>query len=107
MAGRNASQNGDQFLSMILAWTRSAQHDRRSIREYIAQHNPGAALALDELFSVQAERLKDHPALGRSGRVSGTRELVAHQNYILVYTVSGESVVVVRVLHASQQWPKP
>lgn len=90
---------------MKLAWTRAAAADRREIRDYIAQDNPAAALALDELFSEKASRLVDHPGLGRPGRVAGTRELVAHQNYILVYDVSGELVRVLRVLHAARQWP--
>jgi toxin ParE1/3/4 len=67
-----------------LAWTRTDAADRREIRDYIAQDNPAAALALDELFSEKASRLVDHPGLGRPGRVTGTRELVAHQDYILV-----------------------
>ena len=41
-------------------------------------------LALDELFSQQASRLVDHPGLDRPGRVTGTRELVARQNYTLI-----------------------
>jgi toxin ParE1/3/4 len=88
-----------------LAWTRTAAADRREIRDYIAQDNPAAALALDELFSEKASRLVDHPGLGRPGRVAGTRELVAHQNYILIYDVSGDLVRVLRVLHAARQWP--
>ena len=68
---------------MKLVWTRLAAADRREIREYIAQDNPAAALALDELFSEKAGRLLDHSGLGRPGRVAGTRELVAHQNYIM------------------------
>ena len=67
--------------------------------------NPAAALALDELFAEKAGRLVDHPGLGRLGRVAGTRELVAHQNYILVYDVAGDLVRVLRVLHAARQWP--
>jgi plasmid stabilization system protein ParE len=31
--------------------------------------------------------------------------LVAHQNYILVYDVTGDLVRVLRVLHAARQWP--
>jgi len=88
-----------------LVWTRPAHADRKKIREYIAQHAPAAALALDELFAEKAGRLVDHPGLGRPGRVAGTRELVAHQNYILVYDVAGDLVRVLRVLHAARQWP--
>jgi len=88
-----------------LVWTRLANADRQKIREYIAQDNPAAALALDELFSEKTKRLVDHPNLGRPGRVAGTRELVAHQNYILIYDTVGDQVRLLRVLHASRQYP--
>lgn len=90
---------------MKLVWTRSAAADRREIRTYIAQDNPAAALALDELFSEKAGRLLDHPGVGRPGRIAGTRELVVHQNYILIYDLAGDWVRVLRVLHAARQWP--
>lgn len=90
---------------MKLVWTRPAATDRREIRAYIAQDNPSAALALDELLSERAGRLIDHPQLGRLGRVIGTRELVAHRNYILVYDMTADTVRVLRVLHAARQWP--
>lgn len=90
---------------MKLVWTRQAHADRKTIREYIVQHAPAAALALDELFSEKASLLIDHPNLGRQGRVHGTRELVAHRNYILVYDLSGDLVRVLRLLHAARQWP--
>ena len=35
----------------------------------------------------------------------GTRELVAHRNYILVYDTAGNVVRILRVLHSSRQWP--
>lgn len=90
---------------MKLVWTRPAREDRKAIREYIAADNPGAALDLDELLSEKAARLLDHPGLGRPGRLEGTRELVAHRNYILIYDVAGDLVRVLRVLHAARQWP--
>lgn len=90
---------------MKLVWTRQAHADRKKIREYIVQHAPAAALALDELFSEKASLLIDHPNLGRTGRVPATRELVAHRNYILVYDLSGDAVRVLRLLHAARQWP--
>jgi addiction module RelE/StbE family toxin len=88
-----------------LVWTLPASQDRKSIREYIAVDNPSAALDLDELLSERAARLLDHPGLGRPGRLKGTRELVAHRNYILIYDLVGEWVRVLRVLHAARQWP--
>lgn len=91
---------------MKLVWTRPAREDRKAIREYIAVDNPSAALDLDELLSEKAARLLDHPGLGRPGRLQGTRELVAHRNYILIYDVADDLVRVLRVLHAARQWPQ-
>lgn len=90
---------------MELFWTPEATQDRDKIYDYIEADNPAAALALDELFAEKASRLVDHPGFGRLGRVAGTRELVAHDNYILVYDVVGNLVRVLRVLHATKQWP--
>ncbi|NHZ66932.1 type II toxin-antitoxin system RelE/ParE family toxin [Massilia genomosp. 1] len=90
---------------MKLFWTPVAIQDRDDIYEYIEAGNPAAALALDELFAEKAGRLVDHPGLGKPGRVAGTRELVAHQNYILVYDTACDLVRVLRLLHAARQWP--
>ncbi|WP_293674811.1 type II toxin-antitoxin system RelE/ParE family toxin [Thiolapillus sp.] len=89
---------------MELFWTPEAIQDRDDIYDYIEADNPAAALALDELLSEKASRLVNHPNLGRLGSVTDTRELVAHQNYVLVYDVAGDQVRVLRVLHAAQQW---
>ena len=90
---------------MKLYWTLEAIADRDAIFDYIEADNPAAAAALDELFSEKAERLTDHPKLGRPGRVEGTRELVVHENYILVYDIVGDLTRILRVLHAARQWP--
>jgi hypothetical protein len=90
---------------MKLVWTRLAWADRRAIRDYIGERNLRAALALDELISERTGSLSTHPEMGRPGRVVGTRELVIHPNYILVYDVSAHSVLVLRLLHAARQWP--
>ncbi len=90
---------------MRLVWTGLAARDRKAIREYVARDNPAAALALDELFSEKAAHLIDYPALGRPGRVEGTRELVVHLNYILIYDTTIEMVRILRLLHAARQWP--
>ena len=90
---------------MRLIWTRLAHIDRSAIRTYIAQDNPAAALALDTVFSRRVRQLATHPDIGRPGRVTATRELVAHANYIVIYDVVGDTVRILRILHAARQWP--
>ncbi|WP_251978724.1 type II toxin-antitoxin system RelE/ParE family toxin [Salinicola avicenniae] len=90
---------------MELVWTPEAMQDRDDIYEYIELENPLAALTLDELFSEKAAQLVGHPNSGRPGRVPGSRELVAHPSYMLVYDVVGMQVRVLSVVHTARQWP--
>jgi plasmid stabilization system protein ParE len=47
-----------------------------------------------------------NPAMGRPGRVSGTRELVVPDTpYIVPYRVRRNAVEVLRVFHAAGKWP--
>ena len=43
--------------------------------------------------------------MGRVGRIKGTRELVAHPNYLLFYRIKHNRVEILRVKHAAQQLP--
>lgn len=89
----------------IIYWTPEATQDRDHIYDTIEASNPEAAADLDELLETKAEPLAKHTALGRPGRLPGTRELVVHRNYILVYDVAGDVIRILRVLHARRQWP--
>lgn len=73
--------------------------------DHIAQDNPLAALELDELFEQKADQLVEHPDLYRAGRKRGTREMVVHPNYLVIYRVQGDIVEILRVKHAAQKWP--
>ncbi len=93
---------------MKLVWLSVAQELRFAQLDYIAERNPHAALRMDAEIEKQANRLQDHPNLGRAGRVDGTRELVIQRTpFILVYRVRVDArrVEVLRVLHGAQQWP--
>ena len=90
---------------MKVFWTSAAEQDRADILDFIGRDKPLAAIGMDERFGDAAGRLSAHPLLGRAGRVAGTRELVVHTSYILVYDVIADSVRVLRVLHAARQWP--
>jgi addiction module RelE/StbE family toxin len=85
-----------------IAWKRAAQEDRLRIFDYLAERNPTAALDIDELFSLKVTQLSEHPKLHRAGRIKGTREAVVHHNYILVYQVQIDEVIILRVLHSAQ-----
>lgn len=90
---------------MRLEWRQTAIEDRDRIMDYIAQDNPLAALELDEEIESKATSLVDHPKLYKQGRVKGIREMVVRPNYVVVYQETAEAIVILRVLHASQQWP--
>lgn len=81
--------------------------DRETIMDHIAQDNPVAAADLDDEFEAKAELALRRPTLYRAGRVRGTREIVVRPNYIMVYRIEdeGDTIAVLRVLHAAQQWP--
>lgn len=81
--------------------------DREAIMSFIAQDNVAAAIDLDLAFEAKAEIARQRPGLYRAGRVEGTRELVVGLSYVMVYRVLPDAIEVLRVLHASQQWPVP
>lgn len=88
-----------------LVWLASAQRDLATIISYIAERDPAAARRLRISIEQAVVLLVEHPYLFRPGRVPGTRELVAHPNYIVVYRVTADSVEVVAVVHARRRYP--
>ena len=87
-------------------WKKAAIADRKRITDHIAKDNVMAAIDMADLLIAKALVLDEHPLMGRGGRIKGTRELVAHPNYILFYRVVGTKVEILRVKHAAQQWPE-
>ncbi|MAD74516.1 MAG: type II toxin-antitoxin system mRNA interferase toxin, RelE/StbE family [Rheinheimera sp.] len=88
-----------------LNWKPTAKADLFAILEFIAEDNINAAQQLKDLIETKTVALQTQPELYRSGRVEGTREMVVHPNYIVIYTASDTEVLILRVLHAAQQWP--
>ena len=88
-----------------LEWLELARIDLLGIVDYISDDNPDAAQRVKDDVEAKAGKLPDFPRMGRPGRVKATRELVAWANYILVYEETPFAVRILRVLHASQQWP--
>jgi len=90
---------------MNLVWTRSARQDRRKVYEFIEKDSIRAACKMDSVFVEKAAILTRFPEIGRPGRVPGTRELLAHRHYFLIYRIRGTTVQILRLLHTSRQWP--
>src|SRR5688500_12712386 len=69
-------------------WTAPARADLLGIVDYVLQHDPRAAVSLEERIGGAVAALAEHPARGRPGRVAGTRELViAGTPYIVPYRI--------------------
>lgn len=88
---------------MNVIWTPEAQQDRAEIWDFIAADNLRAAARLDKRFSDAAAALATQ--LGRPGKVPGTRELIPHKSYRLVYEIEGDTVWVLTLVHTARQWP--
>lgn len=92
---------------MNVVWTDLARTNRAAIFDFIEADNVQAAIRMDNRFSEVATILSGRPLTGRPGRVAGTREFVAHKNYIIVYEIDerADKVYIIAVLHAAQQYP--
>ncbi|MDB5538405.1 MAG: addiction module toxin, RelE/StbE family [Devosia sp.] len=91
---------------MKLIWADEARTDRRELIGYVETESLLNAIELDDRLDEAAEQLIQFPHSGRPGRVAHTRELViAHTPYIVVYTVEQQEIVVLRLIHAAQEWP--
>jgi toxin ParE1/3/4 len=77
-------------------------------RDYIALSNSEEVadrIAMQIVSSLQ--RLAAFPMSGRSGRVSGTRELViSNTPFIAAYTINRDRIVILAIYHGAQQWPE-
>ena len=92
---------------MQVKWLRTALRNLDEEATYIAAEDAQAAQLVVERVLNAVEMLATHPALGRPGRVPGTRELVVtNTRYVVPYRVRGQVVEVLRVFHTSRRPPQ-
>ncbi|NDP39674.1 MAG: type II toxin-antitoxin system RelE/ParE family toxin [Rhodoferax sp.] len=91
---------------MEIRWTRQALQNLDAVAAYIALDNPSRAASFISEIKDKTQLLAQFPAIGRPGRVPGTRELVVHENYVLPYRVKGDMVQIIRVHHVARLWPQ-
>lgn len=91
---------------MQIVWLKTALRNLEDIAHFIAQENPQAASQVLEMIEAQVNLLSQQPALGRIGRVLGTRELViSHTHYLVPYRIKHNRVEILRVFHTSRKPP--
>jgi toxin ParE1/3/4 len=87
-------------------WLRVALANLEAEADYIAEDNPAAVDRLVQRLMRAVNLLGKNPAMGRPGRVSGTRELVVGDtSFIVPYRVRANAVEILRVFHAARKWP--
>lgn len=92
---------------MSVRWLKKALANLDTEAEFIAQDSPQAAFQVVSKIYYSVELLKQHPALGRPGRVYGTRELIiSGLPYIIPYRIREGVVEILRIFHTSRKWPK-
>lgn len=91
---------------MRFRWLRMALRNLDDEATYIALDNAAAARLVVQRVLNAVAQLAEQPALGRPGRVPGTRELiVTGTRYIVPYRARGEWVEILRVFHTSRRLP--
>jgi toxin ParE1/3/4 len=82
---------------------RAALGDLDAIAAYIADDNPVAARRFVSRLVARIDHLSAHPALGRAGRVVGSRELM-FPPYIVPYRVRSNVIEILRVFLGAQRF---
>jgi len=89
---------------MRLEWTGRASHDLTRVRDFLIPVNPAAALKTVQALRAAAQKLVDHPRIGRPLERYWPREvrrLIVGQ-YEILYALSETSILILRVWHTRE-----
>jgi len=90
-----------------IEWKPAARVDLMSLVDFIAEDSPTNAALFAADLRLKVQQLSIYPEMYRLGRKRGTREMVVHPNYIVIYRVlkKSEVIEILRVKHAAERWP--
>lgn len=91
---------------MEINWTLSALRDLDLEMEYLeTKRDVSTAKEAYSLIKNTINNLKEFPALGREGRIFGTRELVIKKySYIIPYRVKNGNIEILALFHAKRKF---
>ena len=88
--------------------------DLEEIARFISSDHPNAAKRVRDMILHIADLLAQNPDLGRKTRNASPRHaqigwfvVPKFRNYLIVYQPFKETALVVRILHAAQDWTRP
>ncbi len=88
-------------------WIQTAIRDLTNVKDDIGRDSPRAAREIALKIVDATERIIQFPEVGRSGKVSGTRELIVPgTQYLVVYRMKKNAIQFLRVLHGHRKWPR-
>jgi len=91
---------------MRIRWLRTALRNLDEEARSIAAEDAAAARLVVARVLRAVAQLATQPAVGRPGRVPGTRELiVTGARYLVPYRVRADAVEILRVFHTSRRLP--
>ena len=91
-------------MSKKIRWLRLALADLDELMVYIAKDNPEAATKVAGKIWETTLTLSNNPAMGKPGRLLGTREMVVTgTSYIVPYRVVANEVQILRILHGARK----
>ena len=92
---------------MRLKWSEYALYKYSEQISYITLRNPTAAEEIKSSIEEMLDRILLFPRIGRVGRYPGTFECLAKKApLIIVYEIyEEETIIVLNVLHTSQDYP--
>ena len=89
---------------MKIVWTDPAVKDLHELHAYIARDSEMYASGFVERIILAAERLVEHPKIGRSVpevNDPNVRELI-YQRYRLIYRIKGDWIEILSVIHGAR-----
>ena len=92
---------------MQIKWLKKALINLEQSAEYLHEHNPQSSREFVQEVYDLTNLLKTNPAMGRPGRVFGTRELVLNKfPYLIPYRVKNNCIEILRVFHTRISQPE-
>ena len=92
---------------MKVVWSPRAIRHLVALRRYIERDSARNAALVAERILRAVDLLATQPAMGRPGRLLGTRELVVGDTgFIIPYRARRDRLDLIAIFHGRQRWPE-